>query len=314
MSRVDTKHSKDSNYTTGVIYAVGAFLLWSILPLYWKKLGSAGALEILMHRILWSFVFSAVIVLFRRQWREARAVFLDRKKRRAIILGAIFIGLNWGIYIWAVNSNHVVDTSLGYYINPLLSVLLGIIAFKERLNFWQSVSFALALAGVLVITFSYGRFPWISLSLALSFALYGLIKKGSNIESALGLILETGVLLPVAIGYLGYLGYRGVASFGNVSPMMTALFLGAGVLTAAPLLWFSEATKRIPLSTVGFTQYLTPTGMLVIGVVLYNEPFTRGHLFGFLCIWIALAIFSLSQFSWIHRFEPRWFRAKTPHI
>ncbi len=303
---------KDSNYTTGVIYAVAAFLLWSILPLYWKKLGSAGALEILMHRILWSFVFSGAIVLYRKQWREARAVFLDRKKRRAIILGAILIGSNWGIYIWAINSNHVVDTSLGYYINPLLSVLLGIIAFRERLNFWQLVSFASALVGVLVITFSYGRIPWISLSLALCFALYGLIKKSSEVESALGLMLETGVLLPVVLVYLGYLEFQGIASFGHVSPLMTSLMLGAGVLTAAPLLWFSEATKRIPLSTVGFTQYLTPTGMLIIGVVLYHEPFTRGHLFGFACIWIALAIFSLSQFSWIHRFAPRWFRAKRP--
>lgn len=289
----------------GVAYAVVAFLIWGVLPLYWKMLSSVGAIEVLMHRILWSFAFTATLVLFRGQWKEARAVLIDPAKRRVVVLGAILIGLNWGIYIWAVMADQVVQTSLGYYINPLLSVLLGILAFRERLNFWQLVSFALAFAGVLVITVQHGKVPWISLSLALCFGLYGMIKKKAKIESAISLMLETATLLPLALGYLVYLQFRGTTSFGS-SMGTTALLTLSGVLTAMPLLWFSQATQRIPLSTVGFTQYFTPTMMLIIGVVLYKEPFTRGHLLGFVLIWIALAVFSLSQLAWMHKFQPKW--------
>ncbi len=313
MNELEHGASKNSRLS-GVIYAVVAFLLWGILPLYWKMLSSVGALEILMHRVLWAFVFTAMLVSYRGQWQEARAVLGDAKKRRVLVLGALSVGLNWGIYIWAVNSNHVVDTSLGYYINPLLSVLFGIVAFKERLDSWQLISFALAFMGVLVITLQYGGIPWISLSLALSFALYGLIKKGAKIDSVIGLMLETAVLLPLSLGYLGYMHFHGGGSFGNAAFLTTALLVAAGGATAVPLLLFAQATQRIPLSTVGFTQYFTPTGMLIIGVFLYNEPFSKGHLLGFACIWVALGLFSLSQFSWMKRHQPGWLRNKKAHV
>lgn len=292
----------------GVFYAVAAFLLWGILPLYWKVLHSVPAVEILMHRIAWSFVFAAFILFYRGEWRQIKAVLAQRRKLAAIAFGAVLISLNWGIYIWAVNANHVVDTSLGYYINPLISVFLGMLVLKERLNFWQLASLALAFAGVLIMTFQYGKVPWVSLSLAFSFALYGLIKKTAKIESATALTLETATLLPLALGYLGYLQLQGSGALGHSSIVVTLFLVLSGVVTAAPLLWFAQATQRIPLSAVGFIQYLTPTMMLIIGVILYHEPFTKTHLIGFACIWIALALFSLSRFEWMKRRQPRLFR------
>ncbi len=282
---------------TGIAYAVAAFLLWGILPLYWKVLISVGGIEILMHRILWSFVFAGLITWYGGHWKGVKAVLSEPRKRIAVFVAAILIGLNWGIYIFAVISNHVVDTSLGYYINPLLSVFLGMLVLKERLSVYQLISLGLALLGVLVIAFQYGKIPWVSLSLAFSFALYGLIKKTAKIDSATALMLETAVLLPLALVYLGYLEFQGTSSFGHSSALITIFLVGAGIVTATPLLWFSQATQKIPLSTVGFIQYLTPTMMLIIGVVVNNEVFTGGHLLGFAFIWLALAIFSLSQFQ-----------------
>ena len=311
MGKLENGESRKAD-PIGVAYAVTAFLLWGILPLYWKALGSVGALEILMHRILWSFVFTALIVSYRRQWKGVKKILTERKRRTAVVFGSIFVGLNWGIYIWAVNSNHVVDTSLGYYINPLLSVFLGMLVLKERLSFWQLVSLALAFAGVLVITLQYGRVPWVSLLLAVSFALYGLIKKTAQIESATALALETALLLPVSLGYLGYLEYQNTASFGHSSPFVTIFLAGAGIVTTLPLLWFAQGTQRIPLSMVGFIQYLTPTMMLIIGVVLYGEPFTRMHLLGFACIWLALVVFSLSQLRRMDRYRPKRFQKELP--
>lgn len=280
---------------SGLVNATAAFLLWGILPLYWKLLHSVSPLEILAHRIVWSFVFSAILLFSQRQWGQLRTVVAEPKKLLAIVAGALLVGFNWGIYIWAVNAGHVVDVSLGYYINPLLSVCLGMLILQERLSLWQSAAVALALCGVAVITFEYGAVPWVALSLAISFGLYGLVKKVANIDSVVGLALETLFLAPAALAYLGFLHAQGGASLGRTSSTLSALLAGAGPATALPLIWFARATQRIPLSTVGFIQYLTPTMMLVIGVVIYKEPFNALHLAGFVLIWCALALFSWSQ-------------------
>lgn len=297
------------NEKIGGLYAAAAFLTWGFLPLYWKALKSVSALEILTHRIFWAFIFMLLFFAYRGKWAELKVVLKNRRKMGAIIVAAILVSLNWGIYIWAVNADHVVDTSLGYYINPLLSVCLGMLILKERLNFWQMISLLLAFVGVLIITFQYGKIPWISLSLAFSFGLYGLVKKMAGIESTIGLILETFVLMPLAFSYLTYLHFQGQSSFGS-SPKITLLLVLAGVATAVPLLWFARATQMIPLSSVGFIQYLTPTIMLLIGVVLFGEPFTIIHLLGFTCIWLALALFSLSRLKRFQKYELKWLKKK----
>ncbi len=300
---------KRDSKTRGAVYAAAAFLMWGFLPLYWKILKAVPAFEILMHRIFWSFVFMLLIFFYRGRWAGLKAVLKKRRKVAAIIAAAVLVSLNWGIYIWAVNADHVVDASLGYYINPLLSVVLGMVVLKERLNFWQVVSLMLAFFGVLIITFQYGRIPWIALSLAVTFGLYGLVKKMAGIESTLGLTLETFILMPFALGYLTYLHLQGQGSFG-ISPKITLTLAFAGAATAVPLLWFAQAAQMIPLSAVGFIQYLTPTIMLILGVVLYGEPFTGLHLLGFACIWSALALFSLSQIKRFKGYEPKWLKRK----
>ncbi len=280
---------------SGFLNATAAFLLWGILPLYWKLLQSVSAPEILAHRIVWSFVFSAILLFSRGQAGRLKLVLAERKKVFAAGAAALLVGLNWGIYIWAVNAGHVVDVSLGYYINPLLSVCLGMLILQERLGRSQAIAVVLALAGVAIITIEYGAVPWVALSLAITFGLYGLVKKVAGIDSVVGLALETLFLLPAALVYLGFLCTRGSLFFGGTSLTTNLLLAGAGPATALPLIWFGRATQRIPLSTVGFIHYLTPTMMLVIGVLIYKEPFSSGHLAGFALIWCALALFSWSQ-------------------
>lgn len=279
----------------GFINAAAAFLLWGVLPLYWKLLQSVSSLEILANRIIWSFVFSTGLLFLRGQGARLKGILAERKKVLAAAVAALLVSFNWGVYIWAVNAGHVVDVSLGYYINPLLSVCLGMLILQERLGRWQTVSVFLALAGVAIITVEYGAVPWVALSLAISFGLYGLIKKMANIDSVVGLALETLFLAPVALAYLGFVHARGGLSFGGASFMQCLLLIGAGPATALPLIWFGRATQRIPLSTVGFVQYVTPTIMLLIGVLIYKEPFSTIHLAGFALIWCALVIFSWSQ-------------------
>jgi chloramphenicol-sensitive protein RarD len=296
---------------SGLSYAAGAFFLWGIVPLYWKMLKQVPAFEILAHRIVWSLAFVAILIAFYNRWDDLKSAFFLSRKRWLIFSGAILVSANWGVFIWAVNAGHVVDTSMGYYINPLLSVFLGMLVLRERLNFWQQVSLVFATAGVLIITFQYGRIPWVALSLAVSFALYGLVKKVTNIESLIGLTLETIVLAPLGLGYLIYLQWNGSGAFGNIVWWRTLLLAGAGLVTAIPLLWFARAVQRIPLTMVGFIQYLTPTMTLLLGVFLYHETFSPAHLVSFGFIWFALALFSCSQLKFMQEWQPRKFRVST---
>jgi chloramphenicol-sensitive protein RarD len=291
---------KDSmhNEKIGVLYAALAYFLWGILPLYWKMLDNVPAEEILAHRIFWSFVFMVVLIFITRQTsllrEQIKKAAKHPKQAAAIILAACLISINWFIYIWAVNHEHLVEASLGYYINPLISVMLGMIVLKERLNMWQIVSFILAMIGVLIITVRYGSFPWIAISLALTFGLYGLAKKMTTFDSTIGLTFETMIVTPISLFYIMFLHAKGISSF-TVTSWQTLLLIGAGPATALPLLYFAKGAKRISLSMVGFLQYIAPTISLLLGIFLFNESFTKTHLYSFSFIWAALVIFSFAK-------------------
>ena len=281
--------------TLGIIYTLGAYILWGILPIYWKLIDEVPALEILAHRVIWSFVFvlMIVVILKRKILKNFFQVQMSQKKTWiGLFLASLFISINWFTYIYAVNTNHIVEASLGYYINPLIAVLLGVFVLREKVNKVQAISFVLAGIGVLYMTISVGKIPWISLILALSFGFYGLSKKLIKVDSILGLLLETLFILPFALLFLGYLGVNNQQSFSTGALTSDLLLIGSGVATAIPLLWFGIGAQKIPLYLVGFLQYISPTISLILGVVLYGESFTVDHLITFACIWIAIAMFS----------------------
>lgn len=288
----------------GMLYAVFAYVVWGLLPIYWKLVEDVPAGEILAHRIVWSFVFMIVVVLSMRKWQglgtEWKRIIKDKKKLISITLASVVISLNWLVYIWAVNSEHMLQASLGYYINPLVSILLAIIVLKEKLTKSQTVSVILAGVGVLYLTVSYGVFPWVSLFLAVSFALYGLFKKMVDIPAMYGLTIETLIITPIALIYL-FLIPENSFSVQDITSMKNLLLIGAGAMTAIPLLLFASGAKRIPLAMVGILQYIAPTLMLLIGVFIYHETFTREHLIAFSFIWLALVIYLGS----IYRFPMR---------
>lgn len=280
----------------GLLYAFGAYTIWGVFPVYWKALQRVSAVELIGHRILWSFVFLVGILALSGQVGLFWQHLTQSRLRRYYWLAALLIGVNWLIYVWGVNSGHIVETSLGYFINPLLSVLLGVVILRERLRPFQWLPIGLATAGVLYLTLVYGRVPWISLSLALTFGLYGLVKKLAPLNSLHGLSLETALLFLPALGYLVYEEWRGQAAFLHLGLTTDLLLIGAGAVTAIPLLMFASAAQRIPLSVVGLMQYIAPTLQFLLGVLLYREPFNHAHLVGFSLVWVALALFALEGF------------------
>lgn len=294
-------------YIRGIAYTVAAFTAWGILPLYWKALKQVPAGEILAHRIFWSFIFAAAALFIYGRRNEFISMLSIRSNRVYALLCAGLISANWFTYIWAVNAGHVVEASLGYYINPLFSVFLGVVVLKEKLNFWQVCSILLAAAGVAVITATYGRIPWIALILTLTFGIYGLVKKLAGIESLMGLTLETVVIAPAALGYIVFKQAAGTGNLGY-SLSLAALLVFSGIVTGLPLLWFAKGAQIVPLSTVGLTQYLAPTITLFLGVFIFREPFTSVEAISFGLIWVALLIYSLSGMRWMYRLQPRLFK------
>ncbi|RBW69851.1 EamA family transporter RarD [Bacillus taeanensis] len=293
------KLEQSNEQLIGILATIGAYVLWGFLPIYWKLIHGAVPEEILAHRIIWSFVFMIFILLLTKKlssfWADFRGLMKTPKKLLGITLASFVISINWFAYIWAVNNNHVVEASLGYYMNPLVSVLLAMIFLKERLSFWQMISFFLALIGVLNMTVHFGSMPWVALSLAISFAVYGLLKKLASLGAMTGLTIETLIITPFALLYLGNLQTSGTSAFTVEEPLTALLLIGAGGATAIPLLLFASGANRIPLSLIGFLQYIAPTIMLIIGTVFYKEPFNDVHLVSFIFIWISLVIFSLSR-------------------
>ena len=277
----------------GTVTGLLAFLIWGLLPFYWKWLGSVPAAEILAHRTIWSAVLLVALVPILQRRQLAVAV----RDRRSLVIAAgagVLVGGNWFIYTWAVNADRIVEASLGYYINPLVSVVLGVVVLRERLSRLQLVAVGLAAVGVIILTVSYGSLPWVSLSLAFSFALYGLVKKTGRLNAIVSLLVELVVIAPVALIFLAVRHRAGEGAFAVSGPLVTALLAGAGIVTVAPLLLFGAAVRRIPLSRVGFLQYIAPTLMLLIGTLFYREPFTSAHAVSFALIWCALAIYTVS--------------------
>jgi chloramphenicol-sensitive protein RarD len=279
----------------GTLLGVAAYLAWGLFPLYWPLLEPAGSIEILSHRVVWSlgFVGLALLVLPRR----LRTLPRDRRRLGLLAVAAVVIGVNWGLYIWGVNHDHVVETSLGYFVNPLVTVALGVVVLGERLRRLQWTAVGVAAVGVAVLTIDAGRPPWIALVLAMSFGTYGLVKKVVGVAAAPGLFVETALLAPVALGYLLAIGATGSGTFTSEGTGHLLLLAGAGPVTALPLLAFAGAAAVVPLSRLGLMQYLTPTIQFLIGVLVRHEPFGAGRVVGFTIVWLALVMFTVDGAS-----------------
>ncbi len=279
----------------GILYGIFAYVFWGFFPIYWKALHHVPAIQVIGHRIIWSFLLLALFILISKQWTEFYAN-INARVLRIYSIAAILIGINWFLYVWAVNANFIVETSLGYFINPLVSVLLGVIFLKERLRAAQWIPVILAAVGVVYLTFVYGRLPYIAFALAFSFGLYGLVKKLSPLGSLYGLTIETGILFIPAVGYLIYAETTSSAAFLHTGLTSDLLMIGAGLVTTIPLLMFASAARSIPLWVVGLLQYIAPTLQFIIGVFIYKEPFSHSQLIGFGIVWIALLIFLVENY------------------
>jgi chloramphenicol-sensitive protein RarD len=277
----------------GVLYGIGAYLTWGFFPIYFKTIQMVPALQIMFHRVVWSFIFLATVVLLKKDWPRLRAQVAQPRVVPVYTLAAVLLALNWLIYIWGVNSGQVVETSLGYFINPLVSVLLGVVILRERLRPLQWLPVALAAGGVLYLTLQHGSLPWIALALAFTFGMYGLLKKIAPLGALYGLTLETAILFLPALGYLLFVESQGSGSFGHLGLNLNAVLAFSGVVTALPLLMFATAARSIPLSLVGILQYFAPSVQFLLGIFLYHEPFSLPQLIGFAIIWTALLIFTL---------------------
>ncbi len=278
--------------TSALIAGIAAFSTWGLIPVYWKLLSRVPASEILAHRFVWTTLFLTALLGWQRRWPEINAIVHSRRATLFCLSSGLMIALNWLQFIWAVNVGRVLETSPGYFMTPLVNVLLGAIFLRERLTRLQFASVILATLGVLNLTFGYGRFPWIAMGLCTSFGLYGLLRKKSGTAAIPGLFVETILLTPLALVFLVFLQQRGTPVFGHAGSWLSILLISTGVVTAVPLFWFGYATRYLRLTTIGFLQYLSPTGSFFLGVFLYREPFTRGHLITFGLIWIALVLFT----------------------
>ncbi|HOP62068.1 MAG TPA: EamA family transporter RarD [Spirochaetota bacterium] len=281
----------------GTVFTFLAFVMWGLLPGYWKQLKAVPAEEIICHRVMWSFLVSASFLFLAGRGSLFRNILANRKLRLLVYLTSALIALNWLTYVYAINTDRIVEASLGYYINPLVSVFLGMVFLRERLTRLQTVALVLAICGVSYNTFSLGSVPWIAITLAFSFGLYGLFKKIGNLDSVTSLTIETMLLTMVALPVLLYMKSRGTGAFGSISFSTDLILAGSGIVSALPLYLFSSGAKLIPLSRVGFLQYIAPTLSLVIGVLIYGEPFTHVHAVSFAFIWTALVLYTVSGFT-----------------
>jgi len=276
----------------GVLYTGGAFLFWGLTPMFWKLLQDVPAPQILAHRIAWGLVFVAVWMTLRGRWPELAAVMRRPRTVAALLASTCFIAVNWGLFIYAVNTDRVLATSLGYFINPLVSVILGLVVLGERLSHRQWLAVFLAATGVVVMTIQAGQLPWISLVLPVSFGMYGLLRKTVNADAVVGLAFETSALAPLAVGFLLLEESRGAGAMGHVSIGTDVLLLTGGAVTALPLILFTLGVRRLLLSTAGLLQYIAPTCSFLLAVLLYGEAFTVTHAVSFGLIWAALAIYT----------------------
>jgi len=288
--------AEDQSRRAGLLFGVGAYLVWGVLPLYFKLLAGVSPTEIVAHRIVWSLVFLAALATLWRRWPAIRAAATTSRVMLTLAVTALLIAINWLIYIWAVINGHVLEGSLGYYLNPLVNVLLGVVILKERLTRGQLLAVLLAGLGVSVLAVQAAAGLWISLALALSFGLYGFIRKIAPVDALEGLAIETAVLAPVSLGYVLWLQQQGIGGFGAFDAATNALLIVGGAVTAVPLLMFNAAAKRLPYSTLGFLQYIAPSLQFLLAVLAFGEPFTRAHAICFAAIWTALVLFAVEGF------------------
>jgi chloramphenicol-sensitive protein RarD len=284
--------SHESEVRRGTAFGAAAYLCWGVFPLYFPLLEPAGPVEILLHRVLWSLLVCAVVLLVVRGWRQVVEVVRSRRRMALLTVAAATIAVNWGVYIYGVNSGQVVQTSLGYFINPVVTVLIGVLVLRERLRPLQWVAVGFGLVAVAVLTVDYGQLPWIALTLAFSFATYGLAKNrvGRGVGALTSLTTETAILAPVALGVLVWLESTGRGTFTSEGPGHAVLLATTGLVTAVPLLFFAAAARRVPLTTIGLLQYLAPVLQFAVGVVVYQEAMPASRWAGFSLVWIALAV------------------------
>lgn len=290
---------------SGVLLVVPAYIIWGVLPVYWKSIGNVPSAEILVSRIVWAFILTLLLVMLMKNGRhlkqDLKTLWQSQRSFWSLFVASILISGNWYLYIWAVNHDHLVQTSLGYYINPLVSVLLGIFFLKEKLSGAQKTAFLLATIGVAILTISYGQFPWLAFVLAISFAVYGLAKKQIKLDALRGLTIETFFIMPIALGYYVWLFMSDRAVFLHSDLKTDVLLIFTGAATALPLVLFAKGAQRIPLYMVGILQYIAPTMMLFLGVIIYEETFGKIDLLSFIFIWSALILFAVSKIVEIAR-------------
>ena len=278
---------------TGVVYGLAAYLVWGFFPLYFKALAGVTPLEVLSHRIVWSVLSLALLITVLRRWSGVRQAFAAPRTLSTLSATTLLIAVNWLVFIYAVGAGKVLESSLGYFINPLVSALLGVLFLGEKLSRNQKASFLLAAAGVILLTIQHGELPWIALTLAFSFGLYGLLRKQAPVDAIAGLTVETLLLFPLAAAYLGWLVYAGRSAFVVAPPRLTLLLTCSGILTSTPLIWFAAATKHLRLVTIGLMQYLVPTLHFILAVFVFGEAFTATHLLSFALIWAGLILYTV---------------------
>ena len=280
--------------------ALSTYLIWGVLPLYWNLLARAEANEILAHRIIWSFVFMVVVLMVTKRWQsfkeDCRALWQDKKRGAILLLAAFTISLNWLTYIWEVNHGHVIDTSIGYYINPLMSVLFGIVFFRERISGLKKISLLLAAIGIVLMTYQLGKLPWVAVVLAVSFSVYGALKKQLHLNPFSSITLETLLMVPFAVPYIGMLIMMSPANhFSLATPDLALYLMGTGVVTAVPLVLFSYGANLLPLNVLGFFQYISPTIGLLLGIFFFHETFGMAQISALGFVWVAIVLFTVAE-------------------
>lgn len=279
--------------------ALSTYLIWGVLPLYWNLLARAEANEILAHRIIWSFLFMVVVLMVTKRWQsfkeDCRALWQDKKRGAILLLAAFTISLNWLTYIWAVNHGHVIDTSIGYYINPLMSVLFGIVFFRERISGLKKISLLLAAIGIVLMTYQLGKLPWVAVVLAVSFSVYGALKKQLHLNPFSSITLETLLMVPFAVPYIGMLMMSPANHFSLATPDLALYLMGTGVVTAVPLVLFSYGANLLPLNVLGFFQYISPTIGLLLGIFFFHETFGMAQISALGFVWAAIVLFTVAE-------------------
>ncbi len=293
----DLETGRQESRYAGFMYATSAYVLWGASVVYWKWLVEANAIEVLSHRVVWAWVMLGAFLFWRGHFRQILDLLKSWKKLRLLFLTSVLLAINWSIFVWSVLNDHILEASIGYYINPLISVMLGVFLLSERINRRQVTAVILAAIGVSGLIIWTGAVPWLALSLAISWGLYGYVRKIAGFVAMNALLVELGICVPFALALIAHVEFTGAGSIGTQNTFLLMLLLGGGLITLLPLVFFGEGVARVPLSTIGILQYVAPSMQLVLAVLIYGEPLTNGHIFAFSFIWMALLLYSFDALS-----------------